>query len=145
MWLTKLQELKHQANMSSAQIAKLANLPERTVVRIFSGETPNPYIDTIHRIVVVLNGSLDDILTDTSAVVGNANMAALHAENERLKQDIGLLQSEKASFQDQIAELVAEKAQLQRDAEINTLRMQLAHKEEIIALHEYYNQRNKKD
>lgn len=145
MWLTKLQELKHQANMSSAQIAKLANLPERTVVRIFSGETPNPYIDTIHRIVVVLNGSLDDILTDTSAVVGNVGMAALHAENERLKQDIGLLQSEKASFQDQIAELVAEKAQLQRDAEINTLRMQLAHKEEIIALHEYYNQRKQRE
>ena len=134
MWLTKLKELKQQAKLSNAQIAKLTNLPERTVVRIFSGETPNPYVDTIHRIVVVLNGSLDDILTDTSAVVGNASLAALHEENERLKLEADNLRILNSVYQERITSLAAEVA---------NLRTQIEHKDQIIALHEYYNQRNK--
>ena len=134
MWLTKLKELKQQAKLSNAQIAKRANLPERTVVRIFSGETPNPYVDTIHRIVVVLNGSLDDILTDTSAVVGNASLAALHEENERLKIERDNLRIENSVYKDRITSLAAE---------VTNLRTQIEHKDQIIALHEYYNQRNK--
>ena len=134
MWLTKLKELKQQAKLSNAQIAKRASLPERTVVRIFSGETPNPYVDTIHRIVVVLNGSLDDILTDTSAVVGNASLAALHEENERLKIERDNLRIENSVYKDRITSLAAE---------VTNLRTQIEHKDQIIALHEYYNQRNK--
>lgn len=136
MWLAKLKELKNQANMSSAQIAKQTNLPERTVVRIFSGDTPNPYVDTLVRIVVVLGGSLDDILTDTRAVVGNANLASLQAENERLRTERDNLRIENSVYQERITSLAAENA---------NLRMQIEHKDQIIALHEYYNQRNKKD
>ena len=69
MWLDNLKELKKQTRMSIKQIAEQTNLPERTVNRIFSGDTDNPYVDTLHRIVTVLGGSLDDILADTKVVL----------------------------------------------------------------------------
>ena len=64
MWLENLKDLKKRTGMSSKQIAERTNLPERTVNRIFSGDTDSPYVDTLHRIVTVLGGSLDDILAE---------------------------------------------------------------------------------
>lgn len=65
---------KKDKGMSSKQIAELTNLPERTVARIFSGDTDNPYVDTLRRIVGVLDGSLDDIFSEGSAVVGGKKL-----------------------------------------------------------------------
>ena len=76
MWLENLKELKKEKGLSVKQIAELTRLPERTVARIFSGDTPNPYIDTIHRIVTMLGGSLDDILADSNVVVGSRSLPA---------------------------------------------------------------------
>ena len=64
MWLENLKTLKKEKGLSIKQIADKTNLPERTVNRILSGETDNPYVDTLHRIVTVLGGSLDDILAE---------------------------------------------------------------------------------
>lgn len=123
--------------MSSKQIAEATNLPERTVTRIFSGDTPNPYVDTLHRIVAVLDGSLDDVLTDSKTVVGNVNLATLQekvdavtAERDRITSERDLLTAENAVLKDKVAAL---------SAEIDILKMQLKHKEEIISLHNYYN------
>ena len=74
MWLENLKELKKKTGMSTKHIAELTNLPERTVIRIFAGDTDNPYVDTLHRIVTVLGGSLDDILTDSKAVVAHESL-----------------------------------------------------------------------
>ena len=65
MWLDNLKDLKRKAGMSAKQIAEKTNLPERTVTRIFSGDTDNPYVDTLRRIVAVLGGSLDDIFAES--------------------------------------------------------------------------------
>lgn len=48
MWLDNLKELKKRTGMSTKQIADKTNLPERTVTRIFGGDTDNPYVDTLH-------------------------------------------------------------------------------------------------
>ena len=58
------------------------------------------------------------------------------AENERLKTERDKLRIENSVYQERITSLAAENA---------NLRMQIEHKDQIIALHEYYNQRNKKD
>lgn len=134
MWLDNLKELKKAAGMSAAQIAKEANLPERTVSRIFSGDTDNPYADTLHRIVVILGGSLDSVLADSKAVVGTANLATLQAEADRLNSEVALLQAENAVLKDKNAALSAEN---------DLLRMKLEHKDEIIAIHNYYISRQK--
>ncbi len=134
MWLDNLKELKAAKGMSSAQIAKEANLPERTVSRIFSGDTDNPYADTLRRIVVILGGSLDSVLADSKAVVGTANLATLQADVDRLSGEVALLQAENAVLKDKNAAISAEN---------DLLRMKLEHKDEIIAIHNYYISRQK--
>jgi transcriptional regulator with XRE-family HTH domain len=130
MWLDNLKELKKKTGMSAKQIADKTNLPERTVSRIFSGDTDNPYVDTLHRIVTVLGGSLDDILADTKVVVGEQNLVTLQENVEVVTAERDLIMTENAILKDKVVALTAEN---------DMLKMQLKHKEEIIALHNYYN------
>lgn len=130
MWLDNLKELKKKTGMSSKQIAELTNLPERTVVRIFSGDTENPYVDTLRRIVAVLGGSLDDLFAESKIVVANTDLIALQAEYDKLTNDAAVLQAENVMLKDKVVTL---------EAECDRLRLTLAHKEEIISLHNYYN------
>lgn len=133
MWLDRLKELKKSKGMSAKQIADQTKLPERTVTRIFSGDTANPYVDTLHRIVTVLGGSLDDILADTKVVVGDQNLVTLQENVDVVTAERDLITAENASLKSQVAALTAEN---------ELLRLKLAHKEEIIALHNYYNKRD---
>lgn len=136
MWLDKLKELKKEKGMSVKQIAEKTNLPERTVNRVFSGDTDNPYVDTLHRIVSALGGSLDDILTDTKVVVGGTDLVTLQgevdrltSETERLGGELVLVNAEYAVLKDKVVTLTAEN---------DILRLKLEHKEELLALHNYY-------
>ena len=129
MWLDNLKELKKETGMSVKQIADKTNLPERTVIRIFSGDTDNPYVDTLHRIVTVLGGSLDDILANTKVVVGEANLVTLQENVDVATAERDLIAAENAILKDKVATLTAENEMLKRE---------IKHKEEIIALHNYY-------
>lgn len=130
MWLDNLKELKKNKGMSVKQIAEATNLPERTVNRIFSGDTDNPYVDTLHRIVTVLGCSLDDILADTKVVLGTQNLATLQSNIGTVTAERDLILAENTILKDKVSTLTAEN---------EILKMQLMHKEEIIALHNYYN------
>ena len=134
MWLDRLKELKKEKNVSTKWIAEATNLPERTVNRIFSGDTPNPYADTLHRIVSVLGGSLDSILADSKMVVGDSNLSTLQTEVDRLTGEMAILNAENAVLKDKVSSLTAEN---------DLLRLKLEHKDEIIALHNYYNKMKK--
>lgn len=123
MWLDNLKDLKKKTGMSTKQIADMTNLPERTVTRIFSGDTDNPYVDTLRRIVAVLGGSLDDIFTECKTVVANTSLIALQADYDKIT-------AENVALKDKVVTL---------EAELDRLRLTLEHKEEIIALHNYYN------
>ena len=136
MWLDNLKELKKEKGMTNKSIAEATNLPERTVTRIFSGDTDNPYVDTLNRIVAVLGGSLDDILADSKVVVGSKNLAVLqdevnklNVELERITAELGIANAEIAVLKDKNITLTAEN---------DILRMKLEHKDEIISLHNYY-------
>ena len=115
--------------MSSKQIAEMTNLPERTVVRIFSGDTDNPYVDTLRRIVAVLGGSLDDLFAESKIIVGGEDLATAQAEVDKLQVDIAQLSAENAVLKDKVVAL---------SNELDLLRLKLEHKEEIISLHNYY-------
>ena len=130
MWLENLKELKSASGLKSKQIAEITNLPERTVKRIFSGETDNPYMDTIHRIVTALGGSLDHIFADTKAVIGTEDLSSLQAEVNRLNAELAMAQAENMILKDKNVALTAENG---------LLLLKLQHKEEIIAIHNYYN------
>lgn len=137
MWLDNLKELKKEKGMSVKQIAEATNLPERTVVRIFSGDTDNPYVDTLHRIVTALDGSLDCILADTKVVVGSADLKELQDENNKLKEELERIIAENALLSAEIATLNNSNCAL--SSENDMLRLKLEHKEELLALHNYYN------
>ena len=129
MWLENLKELKKSSGMSTKQISDATQIPERTVNRIFSGDTDNPYVDTLHRIVTVLGGSLDSILADTKTVVGTEKLAEVKNNANIIEAERDLIAAENAMLKEKVATL---------SAEIELLRLKLEHKEEIIALHNYY-------
>jgi transcriptional regulator with XRE-family HTH domain len=137
MWLENLKELKKKTGMSSKQIAEKTSLPERTVARIFSGDTDNPYVDTLHRIVTVLGGSLDDILADTKAVVASESLVevketAIVAEAER-----DVVAAENEALKEQVTTLTAENAVLR--AKVEELRDKVDNlKDELIETHKHY-------
>lgn len=148
MWLENLKELRQSTGMSYKNIAEMTNLPERTVARIFSGDTDNPYVDTLHRIVTVLGGSLDSILADSKAIVGNTNLSTLQDDNERLTAEVTELNETVENLNNNVTLLAAENSVLKDkvsalNGENELLRLKLEHKEEIISLHNYYNKLNK--
>ena len=78
----------------------------------------------------MLGGSLDDILADTKVVVGDANLVTLQENVDVVTAERDLIIAENAILKDKVSTLTAEN---------DMLKMQLKHKEEIIALHNYYN------
>lgn len=130
MWLDNLKELKKEKGMSAKQIADKTNLPERTVNRILSGDTDNPYVDTLHRIVTVLGGSLDDILADTKVVVATESLV-------EVKENANVVEAERNLISAERDRILLENERLKTENEM--LKMQLKHKEELLALHNYYN------
>lgn len=141
MWLDRIKERRAELGYSYKYIAEEGKLPERTVARIFAGETASPYADTLKSIADVLDLSLDDILADTKSVVGGKNYIVLNqevdtlaAEVERLNSELALISTENAVLKDKVGVLTAEN---------DILNIKLKHKEEIIALHNYYINKHK--
>lgn len=129
MWLENIKELKRMKGMSVKQIAEATKLPERTVTRIFSGDTDNPYVDTLHRIVTVLGGSLDDILADTKVVVATESIVELKETVDVIEASHDLISAENEMLKAKVSAL---------STEIELLKKELSHKEELLALHNYY-------
>ena len=129
MWLDNLKELRKKKGMSNKQIADATNLPERTIIRLFSGETDNPYVDTLHRIVTVLGGSLDDILADTKVVVATEKLVEVKETATVMEAERDLIHAENEMLKSKVTVLTTEKELLLKE---------LQHKEELLALHKYY-------
>lgn len=51
-----------QKDMSQDRLSKLADVAFHTVVKIESGETPNPTIETVRKIAGSLGVSIDDLM-----------------------------------------------------------------------------------
>ncbi len=129
MWLDNLKELKKTKGMSAKQIADKANLPERTVNRIFSGDTDNPYVDTVRRIADALDTTLDNIFADTKAVVATESIVELKENVDVTAAERDLIAVENEMLKTKVAS---------QSTEIELLKRELSHKEELLALHNYY-------
>ena len=137
MWIENLKELKKKSNLSSKQIAERTKLPERTVVRIFAGETDHPRIDTLYNIVTALGGTLNDIFADTNVIVATEKLV-------EIKDSVDVVEAEKNIVVAENNTLIAENANLKDQiktltAKIELLELKLAHKDELLAVHNLYN------
>lgn len=57
-----IRKYRQEKSMSQEALARAADLSLPTVVKIESGETPNPGIDTVKKIAVVLGVSIDELM-----------------------------------------------------------------------------------
>lgn len=129
MWLENLKELKKSKGMTTKQIADATKIPESTIKRIFAGDTEDPYVSTIHRIVAVLGGSLDQILADTNAVLSTESLVEVKETAEVIEAERDLVLAE--------LEMLRAKTTAQ-EAEISLLRERLQHKDELLAVYNYF-------
>ena len=115
--------------MTSKQIANATQIPESTIKRIFAGETDNPYVDTIRRIAIALDSSLDEIFAETKFVVACETLAEVKETAEVVEAERDLVLAE--------LEMLRAKTTAQ-ETEILLLKEQLKHKDEILALINYF-------
>ena len=136
MWLDNLKAIrKEKGDPSFRKIAEACNNnpPERTIARIFRGETQSPYVNTIDSIAKALDSTLEEVFADTKVVVATEKLAEVQEKSEVVSAENDILAAENKLLKDKVSTLTAE---------VDLLKMQLAHKEEIIAIHNYYNKRN---
>lgn len=129
MWLENLKELKKKTGMSAKQIAEKTRLPERTVNRIFAGESDHPYADTLDLIVKALGYDLGDIFADTGVIVATTELV-------EIKESVDVVEAERDLTLAENEMLKAKNAAL--TTEIELLKKELQHKDELLALHNYY-------
>jgi transcriptional regulator with XRE-family HTH domain len=136
MWLENLKELKKKTGMSTKQIAEKTNLPERTVCRIFGGETDHPYADTLDLIVKALGYDLGDIFADTKVIVATDDLVGIKENVDVVEAERDLTLVENEMLKTKVAAMTTE---------IELLKKELQHKEELLALHNYYNKLKSND
>lgn len=129
MWLDNLKELKKKTGMSAKQIADKTRLPERTVNRIFSGETDHPYADTLDIIVKALGYDLGDIFADTGVIVATTELVEIKESVDVVEAERDLTLAENEMLKTKVAALTTE---------VELLKKEIQHKDEIISLHNYY-------
>ena len=57
-----LKALQIKADISCTEWSKLSAVPEATIRKILSGETPDPRFETIVKLVTSVGGSIDDVI-----------------------------------------------------------------------------------
>ena len=129
-WLIKLDECRIKAEMSTKQIAENINESDRLVYRIFSGDAKNPSVNVVRKIIRAIGTSVNEIFEESGAVIGGHDIVTLQAKVDSLTAELSLLQAENAVLKGKTDTLSAEN---------DMLRLKLEHKEEIIALHNFYN------
>ena len=129
MWLENLQELKKKTGMTARQLAEKSSLPERTINRIFSGETDHPYADTLDIIVKALGYDLGYIFADTKVVIATDELV-------EIKDSVNVVEAERDLVLAENEMLKAKNAALTTENEL--LKKEIQHKDELLALHNYY-------
>jgi transcriptional regulator with XRE-family HTH domain len=129
MWLDNLKEMKKLSGLSNKQIADKTKLPERTVTRILNGETDHPRVDTLYLIAQAVGANLNDIFADTTAVVATETLVEVKEVAEVVEAERDLVQAENDALKAKNDALTLE---------IELLKKELLHKEELLALVNYF-------
>lgn len=123
MWRDRILEAKKAKGIATKSMADYSHMTEKTVARILSGETQNPYVDN----VIVLGASVgltpSEIFSESGLVVGDQNLAAMQAEVDLLTATLEAIKEELTALRSELAAITAER---------DILQLKLDHKEELI-------------
>jgi transcriptional regulator with XRE-family HTH domain len=137
MWLDRIKEIKKEKGLSAKSIAEAENMSVRSVERVLNGETPNPGVDTIRRIIHAIGSTWSEIFAESGAVIGGQDLATAQADIARLTEE-----NEKLTSLLQIAniDLTVQKDKITAlEAETKLLNLRLEYEQKINAVHNYYN------
>ena len=102
----RLKALKARAEISCAEWSNLSTVPEATIRKILSGETPDPRFDTVLKLVTSVGGTMDDIVgAKKEAEIGNSAVLVLKEAYE----------SRIEALRERIADLKERNAAAERD------------------------------
>ena len=90
----QFERTKKTKGMTSKQLADATKIPESTIKRIFAGDTEDPYVSTIHRIVIALGGSLDYVLADTNVVLSPESLVEVKENADVVEAERNLVLAE---------------------------------------------------
>ena len=127
MWLERIIEAKQRQNISSQTMSERSNIPVNTIKRILNGKTPNPYISTVLDLGKSVGLSDIELFAETTAVLGDSNLANLQKELDSAKNLVASLTAEVARLTDENVALRNNVVSL--TTEVST------HKDEIISLY----------
>lgn len=136
MWREQILEAKKAKNITTKMMSEKVRLPEQTITRILSGKTETPRIDTVLDLGASVGLSPWELFSETTAVLGDKNLAILQEELDMANAALSALQAEFASLSEETTGLRLKNVTLQ--SENDMLQMKLEHKEEIIRLHNRY-------
>lgn len=134
MWLEHIKELKKSKGLTNKQIAERSRLPETTINRIFAGDTDHPRIDTLALIVEACGGTMRDIFADTNTIVATETLAEVKEAAEVVEAEREVVDSQNAILEAKVTAL---------EMEIALLKKEIQHKDELLAVHNYYISLNK--
>lgn len=129
MWLDNLKKLKKTKGMTVKQIADATQIPESTIKRIFAGDTDNPYVDTVRRIAIALDSSLDEIFAETKVVVATETLAEVQENAEAVEAEKEVIEIKNDMLEAKITAMTLE---------IELLKKELQHKDELLAVYNYF-------
>lgn len=131
----RIKEIKKEKGLTTKYIVEKSKLSERTVTNILAGKD-GVYLDSLVRVADALDVPIDELFKDSKATVGGKTFTELQREldavtieKETLLAEKELIVTENTVLQGKITALTAE---------IDLLKMQLLHKEELLAVHNYY-------
>ncbi len=138
MFRDRIIEEKKRLNISAKSMSERSRLhiPEETISRVLSGKTADPGVSTVLDLAETVGLASYEAFMDATLATEFKVFLELKSKSEETEAERIRIVAENESLKTTNAAL-ADK--------INILEMQLKHKEEIIALHNYYNKLKSND
>ena len=135
MWRERIIETRKAKGITIKMMSERtpSKIPPETITRILNEKTGDPRISTVLELGESVGLTSWELFADPAVLIAYQSFLTLQAEIDALKADKEALAAENEALKNNDNEVVTLKAELDR------LRLTLEHKEEIIALHNYYN------
>jgi transcriptional regulator with XRE-family HTH domain len=144
MWRERIIETRKAKGITIKMMADRtpSHMSAEAITRILNEKTDDPRISTVLALGEAVGLSPWELFAEPTALVAYQSLLTLQAELDDLKAERDALAAENAELKNDNQELRGKVANI--ETENNLLRLKLEHKDEIIALHNYYNKLNTK-